>query len=97
MTNTTISSLTNLLPTTSYILIYTLPLLFVSTLLTFAGTFLTLDRTRSFPPRYDTIPGSFSPSAKKASFIFLLEGGIGGLAAGYTFGGIFNLKFESFS
>jgi hypothetical protein len=82
-------TLTTLLPSTPYLLAYSLPLLFLSILLTFAGTFLTLDRSRSFPPRYDTIPGSFD-RRNKTKFNWLLEGGIGGLAAGYAFGGTFH-------
>jgi hypothetical protein len=58
-------------------LAYSIPLLLLSLILTFAGTFLTLDRTRSFTPK-DT-------STRKTAPI-RLEGGIGGLAAGYTFG-----------
>ncbi|KAJ7176570.1 hypothetical protein C8R46DRAFT_1160522 [Mycena filopes] len=60
------TTLTTLLPSTAYLLAYALPLLFISLLLTFAGAFLTLDRSRSIH--------------------FLLEGGVGGLAAGYAFG-----------
>ncbi|KAI4522601.1 hypothetical protein K525DRAFT_361627 [Schizophyllum commune Loenen D] len=57
----------------------------LSILLTFAGTFLTLDRTRSFPhPSYKAIPGSLD--APKRRIAFALEGGVGGLAIGYSFG-----------
>jgi hypothetical protein len=82
------TTLTSLLPSTPYTLAYALPLLFLSVLLTFAGAFLTLDRTRSFPPRYDTVPGGFDTknNNKNKSFYWLLEGGIGGLAIGYVFG-----------
>ncbi|KAJ7740901.1 hypothetical protein DFH07DRAFT_891638 [Mycena maculata] len=79
------TSLTLLLPSTSYLLAYALPLLFLSIVLTFAGTFLTLDRTRSFPAeRYGVLPGAFEQ--QKNRFHFLLEGGVGGLIAGYAFG-----------
>ncbi|KAJ6567766.1 hypothetical protein DFH09DRAFT_1314274 [Mycena vulgaris] len=78
------STLTTLLPSTSYLLAYSLPLLFLSILLTFAGAFLTLDRTRSFPPeRYGVLPGAFE---QKKRLQWLLEGGVGGLAAGHAFG-----------
>ncbi|KAJ7489469.1 hypothetical protein FB451DRAFT_1024640 [Mycena latifolia] len=78
------STLTTLLPSSSYLLAYALPLLFLSILLTFAGAFLTLDRSRSFPPeRYGVLPGAFE---QKKRLHFLLEGGVGGLAAGYAFG-----------
>ena len=79
-------ALTDLLPSTGYLLSYSLPLLFLSILLTFAGAFLTLDRTRSFAPHYSALPGGFDTKSKK-KFHWLLEGGIGGLATGYVFGG----------
>ncbi|TFK23422.1 hypothetical protein FA15DRAFT_670531 [Coprinopsis marcescibilis] len=79
-----------LLPSVPYTLAYTLPLLLLSTLLVFSGTFLTLDRTRSFPPRqgadYSAVPGLFELKPKKRRFSWHLEGGIGGIAIGYTFG-----------
>ena len=75
--------LTTLLPSTTYTLAYCLPLLFVSLLLTFAGAFLTLDRSRAFSPSYDILPGLTT----KRRLHWYLEGGIGGLAAGYVFGG----------
>ncbi len=78
--------LTSLLPSTSYLLAYSIPLLLLSVVLTFAGTFLILDRTRSFAPNYDALPGAFK-RARKVSFT--LEGGVGGLAVGYAFGGMF--------
>lgn len=82
---------------TSHLFAYAIPLLLLSLLLTFAGTFLTLDRTRSFAPRSDVlppIPGSFESSkttvarveSKLAHLKFRLDGGIGGLALGYVFG-----------
>ncbi|KAK7050406.1 hypothetical protein R3P38DRAFT_2864492 [Favolaschia claudopus] len=82
--NDTLTTLTTLLPSTSYLLAYSLPLLLLSILLTFAGAFLTLDRSRSFPAeRYGVLPGAFE---QKKRILFLLEGGVGGLAAGYAFG-----------
>ncbi|KAK7052380.1 hypothetical protein R3P38DRAFT_2860009 [Favolaschia claudopus] len=82
--NDTLTTLTTLLPSTSYLLAYSLPLLLLSILLTFAGAFLTLDRSRSFPAeRYGVLPGAFE---HKKRILFLLEGGVGGLAAGYAFG-----------
>jgi hypothetical protein len=75
-----------LLPSPAYVLSYSLPLLLLSIVLTFAGAFLTLDRSRSFAPRYDALPGGFDPRGKK-KFHWLLEGGVGGLASGYVFGG----------
>ncbi|KAF7368988.1 hypothetical protein MVEN_00225400 [Mycena venus] len=78
------TTLTTLLPSTSYLLAYSLPLLLLSILLTFAGAFLTLDRSRSFPAeRYGVLPGAFE---QKKRIHFLLEGGVGGLATGYAFG-----------
>ena len=84
--------LSSLLPSSPYALAYALPLFFLSVLLTFAGAFLTLDRTRSFPPTAspqtarkpkrvcsDLIPSKWSA---------VLEGGLGGLASGYIFGGV---------
>ncbi|EDR13191.1 uncharacterized protein LACBIDRAFT_292432 [Laccaria bicolor S238N-H82] len=89
--SSTPSKLTLLLPTTPYVLAYSLPLLLLSVLLTFAGTFLTIDRSRSFTPRsdasnYSSLPGAFDSPKKKRRFSWLLEGGIGGLASGYAFG-----------
>jgi hypothetical protein len=80
--------LSHLLPSACYLLPYALPLLLISIILTFSGAFLTLDRTRSFPPRYDAIPGAFD--TKKAKKLhWLLQGGVGGLAIGYAFGSAF--------
>lgn len=83
--------LTDLLPSTPYRLTYALPLLVVSTLLAFAGAFLTLDRTRSFRPRRDPllVPGSFNLTKRPRRVRFCLQGGLGGLATGYSFGGVF--------
>jgi cytochrome c biogenesis protein CcdA len=78
------TTLTTLLPSTNYLLPYAIPLLLLSLLLTFAGAFLTLDRSRSFPAeRYGVLPGAFD---QKKRIQFLLEGGVGGLAIGYAFG-----------
>ncbi|PPR02857.1 hypothetical protein CVT24_002335 [Panaeolus cyanescens] len=97
-TNITTSQLTPLLSSTPYNLAYTLPLLVFSLVVTFAGTFLTLDRTRSFPSqtpstssstaKYNAlpIPGSLDLTSKKRKFRWYLEGGIGGLLGGYLFG-----------
>lgn len=79
-------NLQSLLPSTPYLLAYSLPLLLVSLILTFAGSFLTLDRTRSFPQKYQPIPGSFGTQKSRKQF-WILEGGIGGLAIGFVFGG----------
>lgn len=84
------ADLVSLFPSTSFLLAYSLPLLLSSILLTFAGAFLTLDRTRSFPPRYTAI-GSVQRATTKR-FQFLLEGGIGGLAIGYAFGGMLYIR-----
>jgi len=96
--------LTPLLASTPYLLAYVLPLLFLSLLLTFSGTFFTLDRSRSFPPAnsasgggngYDFVPGSYmSEKPSKRRFNWILEGGIGGLAGGYVFGGDSSLIFS---
>jgi hypothetical protein len=75
-------TLSTLLPSTPYLLAYSLPLLLSSIMLTVSGAFLTLDRTRSFPPSYDPIPGVFESTKR----FWLLEGGIGGLALGFAFG-----------
>jgi hypothetical protein len=79
--------LTTLLPSTTYTLAYSLPLFICSLCLNFAGAFLTLDRSRSFPKQYDSIPDDFFPQTQSGKFHWLLEGGVGGLAAGYVFGG----------
>ncbi|KAG9094091.1 hypothetical protein FRC06_011166 [Ceratobasidium sp. 370] len=60
-----------------YHFVYTLPLLFISINLLFAGTFLTLDRTRSF---------ASSPDVKKKPPFYRLESGVGGLAIGWALG-----------
>lgn len=84
------SLLTSLLPSTSYLLAYVLPLLFLSLTLTFAGAFLTLDRTRSFAPSYDTLP-------KQRKTRWTVEGGVGGLAVGYVFGSMYHVVYADWS
>lgn len=85
-------SLIALLSKSAYLLAYALPLLFLSLIVTFSGTFLTLDRSRSFPSRsssgYTSVqaPGGLSLSTKPRKFAWYLEGGIGGLAGGFLFG-----------
>jgi hypothetical protein len=64
-----------------YQLVYALPLLLISIALLFAGTFLTLDRTRSF--------ASSSDVKTKVPF-YRLESGLGGLAIGWALGGTFS-------
>jgi hypothetical protein len=90
-TSTSTTELTDLLRSTDYRLTYALPLLVMSTLLTFAGAFLTLDRTRSFRPRRDPthVPGSFNLTKRSRRVRFYLQGGLGGLAIGYSFGRMF--------
>ena len=97
-TMNSLSQLTPLLPSTPYILAYSLPLLLLSLVLTFAGTFLTLDRSRSFPSRgtgtvYSSLalPGALDQPKSKKKLTWALEGGIGGLIGGYVFGGAFEL------
>lgn len=98
MSSDTISQLPLLLPTAPYLLAYALPLLLLSLILTFAGTFLTLDRTRTFPPSSGAgstyaplpIPGGFTKKPiKSLASKWVLEGGLGGLIGGYAFGGAF--------
>lgn len=89
--NTTDYSLTTLLESTPYRLAYSLPLILVSFVLTFAGAFLTLDRSRTFAPRITSTAVSTRSHAPNRVQIFmrrflLLEGGLGGLASGYAFG-----------
>ena len=85
------TELTDLLRSTAYRLTYSLPLLVLSTLLAFAGAFLTLDRTRSFRPRRDPphVPGSFNLTKRSRRVRLYLQGGLGGLAIGYSFGRMF--------
>jgi hypothetical protein len=81
-------TLSDLLPSTPYLLAYSLPLLFISLPLAFAGAFLTLDRTRVFTPRKDVGYESTISGVHKArrKLLLMMEGGIGGLAGGYLFG-----------
>lgn len=85
---TTSVTLTDLVPTTSYLLAYALPLLLLSLILTFSGAFLTLDRSRSFVPsrQVSRLPTSYDAS-KPRHFRLYLEGGVGGILIGYCFGG----------
>ncbi|EIW59662.1 uncharacterized protein TRAVEDRAFT_167141 [Trametes versicolor FP-101664 SS1] len=90
MSTSTETTLSSLLSSSPYLLAYALPLLFLSLLLTFAGAFLTLDRTRAFAPRYDALHSPETTKVQHAEAvvkrIFRLEGGIGGIAVGYVFG-----------
>jgi hypothetical protein len=90
----TTTSLPALLPSTGYLLAYALPLLVLSVPLTFAGAFLTLDRTRVFAPRNDAgfeadLPDISASRRRRRRFLLLLEGGLGGLIGGYLFGRAF--------
>lgn len=79
---------TTLLSSSPYLLGYAIPLLILSVALTFAGAYLTLDRTRQFAPRADAgeaIPGSYT-SVKAKRFRWIFEGGVGGVVGGYLFG-----------
>ncbi|KAF8585723.1 hypothetical protein K439DRAFT_1660132 [Ramaria rubella] len=82
-------TLSSLLPS-PYVFIYSLPLLIAALVLTFAGAFLTLDRTRTFPPQapVEAIPGHYGLDGEKSKIKawWVLEGGMGGLAGGWTFG-----------
>ncbi|KAI0785201.1 hypothetical protein C8Q75DRAFT_776410 [Abortiporus biennis] len=69
----------SLIPSVPYLLAYSIPLLLLSTVLTFAGAFLTLDRTRTFPQHH-------SSSQKPSLLRRLFTGGIGGYISGYAFG-----------
>jgi len=90
--STSPSQLIPLLLTTPYLLAYCIPLLLLSSILTFAGTFLTLDRSRSFPPSSEgdyavlPTPGAFGKKQAERRFRWPLEGGVGGLLGGYAFG-----------
>ncbi|GJJ15619.1 hypothetical protein Clacol_009897 [Clathrus columnatus] len=71
-------------------LVYAGPLLLVSLVLTFVGTFLTLDRTRSFSTSridHESVLETSKPSTTKSKFLswWALEGGIGGLCGGWAF------------
>lgn len=100
-------SVTTLLDSsTAFRLIYSLPLLLFSIVITFAGTFLTLDRTRVFPSKkgeddtfqymYDEVKSTGGKKKKKkaknendvsfwSKLTWRLDGGLGGLLAGYIF------------
>ncbi|KAI0350347.1 hypothetical protein OH77DRAFT_1489218 [Trametes cingulata] len=90
MSTSTGTTLTSLLSSSPYLLAYGLPLLCCSLLLTFAGAFLTLDRTRAFAPRYDALHPAETTRIQHAEAVvkrvFRLEGGIGGIAVGYVTG-----------
>jgi hypothetical protein len=90
-TNQSLIELTDLFPSSPYRLVYDLPLLALSILLAFAGAFFTLDRTRSFRPRSDPLhaPGSFNLTKRPGRARFYLQGGLGGVAIGYSFGRTF--------
>lgn len=84
-------ALLNLLSTTPYALAYALPLLLLSFPVTFAGAFLTLDRTRIFASRNDSgyvghTPGLFELKPRRSGFRIPLQGGLGGLLGGYLVG-----------
>lgn len=79
-----------------YSLIYSIPLLLAASLLTFAGAFLTLDRTCTFAPQapVEPPPDDYEWQNEKKPTIktwWGLEGGAGGLAGGWVFGGTFVL------
>ncbi|PIL22324.1 hypothetical protein GSI_15012 [Ganoderma sinense ZZ0214-1] len=84
------TTLSSLLPSSSFLLAYSLPLLFLSLLLAFAGAFLTLDRTRAFAPRYDALRPPEATRIQHAEVlfknVFRIEGGVGGTALGFVFG-----------
>ncbi|VDB85578.1 unnamed protein product [Peniophora sp. CBMAI 1063] len=71
------------LGSSSLLYAYAIPLLLASLVTVFAGTFLTLHRSRSFAPRHDAL--ALSP-IKSRKLKFYLEGGIGGTLVGYAFG-----------
>ena len=75
-----------LLSSTVYSLVYTIPLLVLSLVLTFAGAFLTLDRTRALPRAKTLDPENLNGRLRSW---FVLEGGVGGILLGYAFGGVF--------
>ena len=94
MSSSSSQTLSELLSSTPHLLAYSIPLLILSILLNFAGTFLTLDRSRSFPPSSSSLPlSAFDPPQKRLKFTWFLQGGIGGLATGYVFGRKFTLPY----
>lgn len=74
-----------LLSSNVYLLIYAIPLLVLSAILTFSGSFLTLDRTRALPRAKTFDPENLS---RRLRSWFVLEGGVGGVILGYAFGGV---------
>src|ERR1700679_1175762 len=76
--------LTDLLPTNGYLLPYALSLFFASLVLTFAGAFLTLDRTRSFTPAGDAFQERHESTSRLIASFF--RGGVGGILTGFVFG-----------
>jgi hypothetical protein len=76
--------LSSLLPSGTFLLSYSLLLFLPSLVLTFAGAFLTFDRTRSFVPINDPFA---IPNKSRQNFLTpFFRGGVGGIIAGYTFG-----------
>lgn len=75
--------LSSLLPSGPFLLSYSLLLFIPSLVLTFAGAFLTLDRTRSFVPINDPF---IIPKSNTNVLIPFFRGGVGGIIAGYAFG-----------
>jgi len=82
------STLSTLVVSTPLRLAYGVPLILIAIPLLLAGTFLTLDRSRSFPPSHEDIPlpGALDNAKRKWRALFGLRGGVGGLASGYIFG-----------
>ena len=76
--------LTDLLPANGYLLPYVLSLFFASLVLTFAGAFLTLDRTRSFVPSGDAFQDRQNTKSRIIASFF--RGGVGGVLTGLVFG-----------
>ncbi|KAG8869038.1 hypothetical protein FRB98_002890 [Tulasnella sp. 332] len=81
-TNATAAAITlpALLPN-SYLIAYAVPLLLLSIVATLGGSFLTLDRTRSFAPIEP--PAMLS---QKSTPLWRLEGGVGGIVGGFLCG-----------
>jgi len=76
--------LADLLPTNGFLLPYALSLFLASLVLTFAGAFLTLDRTRSFAPVGDLFQDRKESTARVISSF--IRGGVGGILTGFAFG-----------